>query len=137
VETPAGLVAIEDLKEGDSVYSVDPKTNQRITAVVSKAHARVSSGSMNVTFSNGRSLRVTDEHPFYSPESGDYKRIGDFREGDELLWFEPGAEEPVEITIRAIRPDDADVTVYNITVEGDLQNYLADGVLVHNKMECW
>lgn len=132
--TPSGEVSIEQLTAGDVVLSMDPQTQALVPASVERLHQTVAEALLEVSLSDGRTVRVTPEHPFFDPTTAAYRPIREFRVGDAVL-LRPGADSaPQPIQIIVIRPlPDRHVPVYNLTVSGPHQNYLAEGLLVHNK----
>jgi hypothetical protein len=130
VDTPGGPVPIEAAFVGMPVYAFDVARSQRtvrhVTAVHVHAHATVGL----LTLSDGTSLRVTSNHPIYSPSDDRYRPAGELGAHDQVLSMHTGGAEVAEIA--AYEADAAVDTVYNISVSGE-QNYFAEGVLVHNK----
>lgn len=135
VRTPQGLVAIEKLKIGDPVYSVDPRSRDLVRTVVTHTFSRSADTSL-LTLSDGRSLRATGEHLLYDPGAARYKPLREFAAGESVLTYDPklGRVEPLLVaavkTLEPIRE-----FVYNLEVESELHNYLAEGVLAHNRCE--
>jgi intein/homing endonuclease len=95
-----------------------------------------------VTFTNGTSLSVTPEHPFYLPEKGAFVDAGELRPGDVVLELRaasasrslaqiarPLETKPVRVASIAFGDDTA--VVYNFSVDRYV-NYFAEGILVHN-----
>ena len=89
ITTKDGDVAIEDIKEGDTVVSYDlDGTGEYIQSVVNETVIRTRSGYYVITFKSGRTLGITNDHPLYTTHgwasldpiaTGDnpaYKRLG-------------------------------------------------------------
>lgn len=131
VLTPSGQRPIRDLKAGDEVVSLNPATGARVTARVSRIHVRQVQEYLRVSLEDGRVLQVTENHPFFDPRQGTYRKIGLFRPGERL--HQPLAQ-PQTATIGSIERIPEKTTVYNLTVDGDFQNFIVEGILVHNKM---
>jgi intein/homing endonuclease len=110
--------------------SADPADGRRSARRVLQLRRREVSEILAVELSDGTALLVTAEHPFFDPRLGDYRPIGEFRPGDAALKLEPSRREVeiVRIELRRKR-----IAVYNLTVDGEFQNFLAEGMLVHNK----
>ena len=132
VATPAGQVAIEKIAMGDTVYSMDPATRVLIPNTVLETFVHEVDNVLRVKLADGISLDVTPEHRFFDPASGQYREIGRFHAGEKVLRFEAssGSREVEIIGIEKLPP--GKTAVFNFHV-GSFQNYLAGGVLVHNK----
>ena len=119
---------IEDIIVGDTVLSFDGK--KVVQSKVSKIMTSVrTDGYLQITLSNEKVIRVTDDHPFYV--SGKYIPAGKLTTKSKLSMIgEKDAFVPLEIT--SIKRVKKVSKVYNMTVDGN-HNYFAEGVLVHNK----
>jgi hypothetical protein len=130
IDTPGGPVPIEAAFVGMPVYAFDVARSERtvrhVTAVHVHAHATVGL----LTLSDGTSLRVTANHPIYSPGDDRYRPAGELGAHDQVLSMHTGGAAVGEVA--AYEADAAVDTVYNISVSGE-HNYFAEGVLVHNK----
>jgi len=134
IETPQGNVAIESLKSGDQVYSFDVKTEKLVPTLVSKLLRREVQDRWQVTFANGTILEVTSEHPFWDPVLNKYRPIKDFKINDQALVVgNDGIKENVAVLEKKFIP--GTIEVYNLSVGEPYRNYLAEGVLVHNKQD--
>jgi len=142
VLTPTGYIAIEELQKGDTVLSYNhdlqkgveanfsPLVEANIAAVVS----RKVNGMMRVELAGGTTIQVTREHPFYAPDESRYKPIGEFKHGERLGRI--GRDDKLEtIVVTGIEAVRGEFTVYNLSVESSHHNYVAAGVLVHNKTQ--
>ena len=131
--TSNGYVAIEELQEGDTVLSYDHNFQTRVEANIAAVVSRQVNGLMRVELANGTTIQVTREHPFYSPDEARYKPIGEFKPGERLGRI--GRDEKLEtIVVTGIKAVRGEFTVYNLSVESSHHNYVAAGVLVHNKI---
>ncbi len=87
---------------------------------------------MRVELADGTTIQVTREHPFYAPDESRYKPIGEFKPREQLARI--GRDGKLEaIVVTAIKAVRGEFTVYNMSVDNSHQNYVAAGVLVHNK----
>jgi hypothetical protein len=133
--TPKGKTPIEKLAQGDEVFSVDTATYQRVPKKVVAVHQHVTDKILQIGLSNGTSVQVTPEHPFFDPQKGRYRPIGSFRVGDKVVMVSEGdkfkTEEVKIVSKKMLR--EKNTPVYNITVEKPFENYIAEGIIVHNK----
>ena len=130
--TPSGAVAIESLAPGDAVYSWDAVAQRLVKNRVAEIHQRRGT-PVRVSFSGAGSVTVTPEHPFFDPKAGIYRPIGEFKTGDQALLFGAGQEKGVAAAFSSREDAGPEQTVYNLTVAGPYHNYIAGGLLVHNK----
>ena len=134
ISTPNGKTQIQDLKVGDEVYSVNTSNDQLVPEKILDIYTVPAVKTMKVILSSGTTLLVTEEHPFYDPLSKSYKPIKEFKQGDKVLVSEDSAVTEETISSIGFAPSYDGNTVYNMHVSGPFLNYLADGVLVHNKV---
>ena len=130
VLTPRGPRPIEELAVGDSIYSVVEETGELVeTRVTAIQTAEREVGTIQVSSTE---LRLTTDHPIYCPVEKLYAPAGDWLLGKRsaLLMIEPrfGLQE-VTATCTFSGID----TVYDITVEHRLHNFVANSIVVHNK----
>ncbi len=78
---------------------------------------------------NGIELKtkVTANHLYFSPDVREYKNISDFNIGDTIQSID-GIGYIVSKTESVLRP-----TVYNLHMKNSPNNYLVNGVVVHNE----
>ncbi|MCX6749728.1 MAG: Hint domain-containing protein [Candidatus Pacearchaeota archaeon] len=134
ITTPLGLKLIEELNIGDEVYSLNPLTNGFLKKNIIDKYEIPAKNTLNITFSDKTNLIVTQEHPFWNPTTKSYKKIKDFKVGDKVLSFK-NTNSAKELIITSIEPIPSyeGKPVYNLRVDGEFNNYLANGILVHNK----
>lgn len=130
--TPEGPRDIDRLQTGQLVYSVDPATYELIPRRVAATHHHTARPLLKVELTDGRTLWTTDEHPFYDAATRSYKPAGKLVAGDLVVGLTPGAR-AAQLSVAKAAPAGELADVYNITMEGEYANYVADGVLVHNK----
>ncbi len=123
-----GLIPIENINVGDSVYSYNLQTNTTELSKVANTFRRETVAIYELTFNN-RTVYVTAEHPFYIIGKG-WVKVKDLKAGDELQ--SSVKEKSVKIT--SVILQERSVMVYNIEV-GKNHNYFVsdDKILVHNK----
>jgi len=140
VLTSTGYIAIEELQRGDTVLSYDHNFQTRVEANISPlvdaniaaVGSRQVNGLMRVELADGTTIRVTSEHPFYSPDEARYKPIGEFKIGERLAKIGQDGEQEAVVLV-GIEVVLGEFTVYNLSVDNSHHNYVAAGVLVHNK----
>lgn len=124
ITTPEGTVPVEELSVGDKVISVCASGEQVISQVVAKQTASSDSYIELILDGQEESLRVTSAHPIATPSC--WKKAGDLAVG-EWVQTQNGLKRVRTVSYRA-----GPVKVYNITVS-PFSNFLAEGILVHNK----
>ncbi|MFC1704662.1 right-handed parallel beta-helix repeat-containing protein [Candidatus Omnitrophota bacterium] len=122
------LVAIEDIKPGDLVKSIDAEGNVVDSRVAKLFVHPDTDGYLLVETADGKQLRVTKEHPVLS--DGEYKTIGTLTIDSPLTLVKD--TELIETPIVSMRKVEGANTVFNFEVE-DTHTYIAEGYAVHNK----
>jgi len=132
VLTPKGLIAIEKIKAGDSVYSYDEKTKKLLESKVVKplAHKDLKDDAVILTLVDGTTLNVTTNHLFYSPKDKKYRELKEFKVGDKVLVYKKDSFK--ELAISSITPQKHFPVEYNLELGDGPHNYLVDGIVVHN-----
>lgn len=125
IETPQGMVSIEDFQPGDLIYSFNQETGDIETSTVERLEVLAAREYYVI---NG-TVEVTGEHPFFVNVDGKLKqrKVADLKFGDMLVTKE-GLE-----PIKQIRIYKKDVVIYNLINVTPNHNYYAAGYLVHNK----
>lgn len=137
VDAPKGPVSIEEIHLGDQVYSYNENSRKIEIGVVTGTDSHIRRQTCAVTLSNGISLKVTPEHPFYYPRSQTWAPIA-ARENNVLSSIQSLRDDSSpnsEIYIQSIsgpKSSNDKVDVYNIEVQSN-HNFFVNGVLVHNK----
>lgn|GEM_PF-1349149 len=124
VATPAGDVAIDQIKVGDIVWSKPEKGGNPFAAAVLATHIRTdqpiyrlklagvgSSGSASDT------LLVTPGHPFYVPAKHEFVPVIDLKPGDLLQSLSDGASEDVSSQVVSLELFQPKGKTYNLTVD--------------------
>ena len=128
VLTPRGPVAVEQLTPGDTVLAW---VAGELRAAVVQARTEVRPRVYLELDLDGRVLRVTPEHPVaLAPEPGVFRSASELRAGD-ALWRWDGRK-LVAATLRSVREVRAERPAYDLLVSPG-GNFLANGLLVHNK----
>lgn len=131
IATPQGLRPIEALEVGDLVWAVDPNSGERhSTRVTAIRTATRECLSLQL---GSTSLVCTPDHPIYVPATDTYEPAVSYleRKADTILRVDERGTEV--LAVQSVRTDAGMHRVFDITVESPLHNFVANGVLVHNK----
>ena len=137
VLTPMGEISIEKLSVGDDIFSIDTVQKRLIPKKVTAVHQHIVDSTLQLRFANGQSLQVTAEHPFFDPRSNGYRPIGEFAVGAQVALVRANGglqakTDELEIAAKDVSARKG-TSVYNVTVGQPFENYLAEGIIVHNK----
>ncbi|MDT3738620.1 MAG: polymorphic toxin-type HINT domain-containing protein [Candidatus Kapabacteria bacterium] len=126
--TNNGLVEIEKIKTGDSVWSYNIESGKTELSPVQNIFKRSTNDFVKLYFAKD-SIICTFEHPFFV--NNDWKAAKDLKQGDSLFAYS-GYKTALD-SIYTFRTDTA-TAVYNLEADGNHNYYVsAGGVLVHNK----
>lgn len=131
VRTPRGHRRIEELEIGDAVSSVDPSTGELVTTRVSATRS-VHRECVRLATGSGE-LVLTSDHPVYCPQTGTWAPAGDWVLGKRTHLLRVDEQGAVAVEVLERLAYAGIFEVFDITVEHSLHNFLANGVLVHNK----
>ncbi len=123
IDTPSGPCKIEDLMEGDEVWTRAPSGELQVGRVRA-VHTTWSMVQSMIVLSDGRTLHATALHPV-ATETG-WKPAGQLEAG-ESVWSRDGWRKVASVTHTG-----GLVSVFDLEVEPN-SNFFANGVLVHNK----
>ena len=137
VVTPHGLVAIASVHVSDQVLAEDPATGkvepEKVQAVIDDGIQPL----MQVRLSDGSSLSVTTNHPFYV-DSGPgvatpaWVQADDLRVGDRIR-----TASGQDVSVVTLRYHTGQAHVYTLTVAADHDFFVGSAaVLVHNASTC-
>ncbi len=128
IVTPRGPVPVERLAPGDAVVAlVDGKPRPAAVQAVTRVYPTT---YLELSF-DGRVLRVTPDHPLAAaPEAGVFRMASFLRPGDRLWKWDGGRL--LAATLESVRQVPARRPAYNLLVSPG-GNFLADGLLAHNK----
>lgn len=131
VRTPRGLRLIEELAVGDEVLCVDPErgTFERATITWVKSAERE---CVLLRFEGG-SLTLTSDHPVYCPEKAEWAPAGDWALEKRSRLLDASGETPRVVEVSEVSTFAGVREVFDLTVDHALHNFVAEGVLVHNK----
>lgn len=128
VATENGNKKIEDVKEGDFVWSYNEETGKKELKKVVELSHNTSSSLVKISV-NGTEITCTPEHPFYV--QGSWIEAKHLTKGMLLTTLDQ-KNSPIE----SIKFLDGKVKVYNFEVKDNHNYYVSEkGVLVHNT--CW
>jgi predicted lipid-binding transport protein (Tim44 family) len=124
--TPAGAVAVEDLRAGDEVLgingaSLDSTRVEAVTRLNVDGYLEIRAG--------GKTLRLTPEHPLMVAP-GEFRTAGEVHKGDRL--YVASGKNLLEERVESIRPLPADTPAFNLLVSRH-GTFLPGGFVVHNK----
>lgn len=120
---------IEDLTPGSRVLACDD-AGRTVVATVRTTYTRVVPTLLTIRLEDGRTVRVTPEHPF-AVGAGEFVGASQLDAGDAVLTL---ADDGVLLLrrIERVTEEDGSFTVHNIEVDGP-HTFVAAGCLVHNK----
>lgn len=120
-------IRIEEVEVGQEVWCWDGGSGLRKTTVTQAiVHESEEREVWHVRLENGVLLRITPNHPVLS--KGGWIEMGELEEGETLTSWSMQ-----EVAIQEITKLFLNVPVYNLHVEDEEHNYIADGLIVHNK----
>lgn len=115
------------------MWCIDPATGEKVASPIT-AVARATREVMQLEGA-GFSLTCTTDHPLYDPRSKTWAPAGDWVLGQRtsllLVPADGAAPRTVEVHTRQVSAGISEV--FDLSVMHDLHNFVAAGVLVHNK----
>ncbi len=133
VLTPKGYVAIASIGNGDEIISWDIDRKRQIINRVKSIQIiqnRIFGRLCNLS-PTGKAIETTSDHPFYSADAKNYVAIGDMAPTDRLIKVD-GCE--ASLVFRGAFDLSAGTgTVFHIGLELPPNNFIVEGILVHNK----
>jgi hypothetical protein len=133
VRTPSGPRRLGDLVLGDEVLAFSVESGELVAAhIVGMRFAQRE--CMKIVHSGGE-LVCTPDHPIYCPESGEYEPASRWVDGvrRSVLLVAEGPAAAAEAEIVETESFVGMHEVIDITVDAPMHNFVAGGVLVHNK----
>ena len=129
VYTSDGLVCIEEIQVGDSVWAYNPETGETELKEVLNVWVKETDEILHVSASDGETIDTTTNHPFYVDGKG-WVAAGDLEVGDTLVTVDGNEVEVTDLELEKLAEP---IFVYNLEVE-DFHTYFVGeyGVLVHN-----
>ena len=123
ISTPQGEKNIEELKEGDEIYSFDKDKNIQID-IIEKVFEHENNKILKITLWDGSIIRSTGNHWFFN-EYNRFTPLENFQVGDVLI-HKSGDVMPIEKI-----EEEGNEKVYNFHVMKN-HTYIANNILVHN-----
>jgi predicted RNA-binding protein with PUA-like domain len=128
VFSKSGLIPIEDIKVGDSVYFYNLNKNKSELSKVVNTSNRKTEAIYEIK-TDKEVISVTAEHPIYVIGKG-FRMVKDLKAGDLLKSY----DFKKKVHIKVIRNLFKEVMVYNIEVDGNHDYFVSSStILVHNK----
>ena len=130
VLTPEGNVPIGELKDGDEVITVDPKTYvESVTKI--KDHFIITKRVSELTTKIGKTIKATGDHPFLT--SSGWKELKDLNTKKDKICMKHtfGDRKEYWSSIESIE-EKGEVEVADFTTESSNHSFIADGFVVHN-----
>jgi len=137
--TPNGNIKIKDLKIGDEVYSYDYNSNKNI---ISKIKNVIKTGNKErfKVKTEYNEIILTEDHPILTVDSDNnysYKNIKEIN-GEKLIHkfiFDPNNKHNHYQKLDILSIENVGVDeVWDIEVDNELHNFIANGLVVHNCM---
>lgn len=132
IATPAGPRRVESLRVHDRVWSMDPLTGHRVaTSIIA---IRSAERECLVLRAGAATLVCTPDHPIYDPDRKDYRPASDWADAKSAsMLIVEGTTAPCREPVRGGHSYAGVRTVYDLSVDDDLHNFIANEILVHNK----
>jgi RHS repeat-associated protein len=126
VATADGLKPIQKIRVGDRVWARDLASGRSQLRQVTGLFHKHADRLLTISVA-GAVIRVTPQHPFFSPDTG-WVDAGHLKAGDRLL-----TRDGRVLAVKAVHARAVGVTVYNFEVAGDHNYYVSTAqLLVHN-----
>ena len=135
IATTKGDVNIEEIKVGDILYSYDLVNKSIVENKVVEllVHKNFKDPATLVTLEDGTKIYSTKKHPFFSPAKKHFLHLKKFKVGDKVLVYKDKAFK--EMKIKSFEDQPFFDVEYNIHLEKDPHNYIANGAIVHNAQD--
>jgi hypothetical protein len=129
VKTQEGYKNIENLKEGEKVWSYNIKTGQTELQPILQTYSGMADKYVKITTTQGQILEATGGHRFYIPLTKKWKEAATLSLGD--YFYNPFTDQNIQI--QSIERIDCDTKTYNIQVAQN-HNYMVSNanILTHN-----
>lgn len=122
IDSPGGPIAVEDLRQGMPVWTVDGSGKRAAGVVVEIGRTPVPAGfrMARITLADGRTVTASPGHP-----TGEGKALGSYRIGEVL-------DGGVVVAVEAVQYDDG--TTYDLLPSGATGSYWANGILLRSTL---
>jgi hypothetical protein len=125
-------MSAEKLNIGDEIYSYDFSQGRLIPAKIVNIR-KGNERCVRFYVNSGSSLEVSIEHPIYSPETGTYEKALRWQSTELSEFYTFSQEKPTTAILTSMEISREKIAVYDITVDSPFGNFIANGILVHNK----
>ncbi|MEL7219794.1 MAG: polymorphic toxin-type HINT domain-containing protein, partial [Bacteroidota bacterium] len=127
IQTPSGIIPIEEISIGDTVIAFDESQQDTILATVNHTFSKVWQKMVQIVIGSD-TIMATNNHPFYIPALRRYLPADSLRRQMKLLTLAGTL-----LTVQSATALDTTIQVYNFEVD-EHHNYFVgeEGVLVHN-----
>ena len=131
ISAPWGQVPIEVIDVLDEIHAFDPATSARVTARVT-AVRRAERECVCLQLACGGALRLTSDHPVWSPETHRYEAAGRWVTGHLQLLTYHHADKTTLTVVTGREYFVGVLPVYDLVLAAPHQSFLADHILVHS-----
>lgn len=132
VSTRSGPRPIEDVEVGDELLSFDEHAGRPVfNRVVAMKTAQREVGRLTLT--DGTALELTSDHPLYCPASLAWISAGDWLLGKRVELLQVTVDGSQRVRVEGADPFVRVEQVFDLSMEAPHHNFVASGVLVHNK----
>ncbi len=132
VLTASGEKEIQNITPGDMVIGFDGKKTLELKVEKTLVHEE-SSNSYYIIKTEHSVVNVTPNHPFYIGNNN-YEQIRNINEGDYIYTSIEGTLIKDKIISKELIKVNSYLTVYNIELEKNPHNFIANKFIVHNTM---
>ena len=145
IATPNGYVRVEEIKDGDEVYSYDFTLNRVVKSVARKCFSKTAKKLRAFTLSNGDAITVTDEHKIWCKDRDlhvGWRRAKDITRDMKLLFVttEQAALQTggAWVKIDNIHKVQDETVVYDFEVSQPDHTIVSGNIVTHNCLQrCW
>ena len=131
IDTPDGRIAIEELKVGDAIVSVDPATNRKATTRIENIEVTEVNEYIDLRTANGVRVGVTRHHPLWAADASSFVPVGDLNVDRGVgTWVNGNVSIDRIIETQTVKRP---IEVYHLVVDRAPHTFVAEGLIVHNK----
>ncbi|MFN7134444.1 MAG: Hint domain-containing protein [Myxococcales bacterium] len=132
IATPRGPRRIEELAVGDDIFSVDESQRTLVPATITAVRA-LQRECASLATESGAALKLTTDHPIFDPVAKVYAPAGDWVLKHRTTLLVLRGEVLVPDRVTSVSDFVSTDEVFDLTVDSAHHNFVANGVLVHNK----
>ncbi|MEM9696591.1 MAG: Hint domain-containing protein [Myxococcota bacterium] len=133
VLTPDGLKPIGQLRIGDQVASLNLVSGHWVKRRVVAVHRRHAPRVWTIHTSSTTVIKgIVGTHPVFDSRASAFRPIQEFGR-DSVMWAPLDGNPKVAIE-KVVPRESRSSAVFDLSLEGPEHNFIADGVLVHNKV---